>query len=87
MAEIVSVPGVVSLDEVQLSIVGVFFVAFLFIQFTSLAQEPSISIFPEEGFLLELDSNNPQDTVSFTIYNDGQFPVALDLSIESADST
>jgi Tol biopolymer transport system component len=63
------------------------FVALLFIQLTSLAQEPSISIFPEEGFLLELDSNNPQATVMFTIYNDGQFPVALDLGVESADST
>ena len=29
MAEIVSVPGIVSLNEVQLSVVGVFFVVFL----------------------------------------------------------
>jgi TolB protein len=63
------------------------FIAFLLLQITSLAQEPSISISPEEGFLLELDSNNPQDTVTFTIYNNGQFPVALDLGVESADST
>ncbi|MCW8803979.1 MAG: T9SS type A sorting domain-containing protein [Ignavibacteriaceae bacterium] len=63
------------------------FVAICLLQFSTLAQEPSISIFPEEGFLLELDSNSPQDTVVFTIYNDGQFPVALDLGVESADST
>jgi Tol biopolymer transport system component len=63
------------------------FFAFLLLQSSTLAQEPSISISPEEGFLLELDSNNPQATVMFTIYNNGQFPVALDLGVESADST
>jgi hypothetical protein len=63
------------------------FIAFLFVQDTSLAQEPSISILPKEGFILELNSNNPQATLLFTVYNHGQSVVALDLGVESADST
>ena len=63
------------------------FIVFFLLQYISFAQEPLISIYPEEGFILELDPNNPQATLSFTIYNDGLLPVTLDFSVESADST
>ena len=52
-----------------------------------LAQDPIISIPHDEGFIFELDPNNPQTSVMFTIFNNGQNFVSLDLKVESADST
>ena len=51
------------------------------------AQNPLISISPEEGFIFELYPNNPQTTFMFTIFNNGQTSVSLNLKVESADST
>ena len=51
------------------------------------AQNPNISVIPEDGFILELDVNNPQATAQFKIYNIGGNSVSLNLSIESADSS
>jgi len=51
------------------------------------AQENSITINPEEGFIFEFDQGNPVSTLFFTIYNSGLNSVSLTLNPESADST
>ena len=53
----------------------------------SYAQNSSISVNPKEGFIFQLDPNNVQTSFQFTISNNEQNPVSLDLKVESADST